>query len=178
MIIEGHILDTEMTRQKFKHILDSSGAKRIFEIGFNAGNSARLWLDLGVEHIQSIDICKWDYTEGRAHELMQEDARFKFRKMDSANLEESDLDGYDLLFVDGDHATEAVRNDILLGASAKIPYILVDDYNSSGWNGRIRECVDNVIRQIEYVWADQTLHYDSTGGINRMRLMKYETTGI
>lgn len=172
---EGHLLDTEITRIKFQHILDRTKAKSVFEIGFNGGHSSRLWLDLGVENLHSIDICKHEYTEEIARELEQKDSRFKFTKIDSNDVNAEMLNGCDLLFVDGSHEEEDVRNDLLLGAEAKVPYILVDDYNrnKSEQSVRIASCVDSIVGDLEYKYSyfGRELHYECSDGINRMRLL-------
>lgn len=175
---EGHILDTEITRKKFNNVLNEKSygtIKRVFEIGFNGGHSARMWLDLGAEHVHSVDICEHPYVEEIARELEEQDSRFTFQKIDSNDLVGEDLKGYDLLFVDGDHSEEGVRNDVFLGEEAEIPFILIDDYNhrEDKWNGRIGACVDSIVGDIffKYAWFGSTLHYDATGGTNKMRLM-------
>ena len=139
---EGHILDTDITRLKFNYILRTTKAKSVFEIGFNGGHSARLWLDLMKDdpdcRLHSVDICQHEYTEEIARELEKTDSRFTFTKANSNDLIGKDLEGYDLLFIDGEHSEDGVRNDLLLGAEAKIDYMLVDDYNFDVSEGEAR----------------------------------------
>lgn len=171
---EGHLLDTEITRLKFRHILGKTRAKRIFEIGFNGGHSARLWLELGAEHVHSIDICKHEYTEDIARELEKTDSRFTFTKIDSNDLDEEALEGYDLLFIDGDHDPETVRNDLLLGAGAGIGYMLIDDYNfpNTPQEARVGPIVNSIVGDLgfRYCFWGRALHYDCSHGPNKMRL--------
>lgn len=176
---EGHVLDTEMTRTKFRWVFDRVKPKKIFEIGFNGGHSARMFLEMFRGdpdfRVHSVDICNHEYTEEIARELEKEDPRFSFQKISSHDLIGEDIKGYDLLFIDGDHTEEGVRNDLFLGAEADIPYMLVDDYNhkEDRWNGRIGATVDSIVGDIgfRHCYFGSTLHYEATGGINKMRLI-------
>lgn len=176
---EGHILDTDITRLKFNYILRTTKAKSVFEIGFNGGHSARLWLDLMKDdpdfRLHSVDICQHEYTEEIARELEEKDPRFTFQKIDSADLIGKDLEGYDLLFIDGEHSEDGVRNDLLLGAEAKIGYMLVDDYNFDVSEGeaRVASATNSVVGDIGYPYCffGKWLHYECTAGTNRMRLI-------
>lgn len=171
---EGHILDTPKTREVFKHILQLGNIRRVFEIGFNSGHSARLWLDLGVEHLQSIDNCQHEYTEYVARDLEIETPRFSFNKISSHQLNPKELQGYDLLFIDGDHSKMGIQNDFWLGQEAQIPYILFDDYVDYGWQARCGGWIDRIINSQEnYTWCSDTYRYDASGGINQMRMCKW-----
>jgi hypothetical protein len=173
-MMEGHILDTPKTRKVFKHILQLGNIKRVFEIGFNGGHSARMWLDLGVEHLHSIDICQYDYTEHVARDLEIETPRFAFTKASSYELNYKELKGYDLLFIDGDHSQAGILNDFWVGQEAEIPYILFDDYVHTGWLARCGDWIDQIMHsQDDYTWCSDTYQYDSTGGINQMRMCKW-----
>lgn len=175
---EGHILnDDEMTLKKFNHILKLARyPKSIFEIGFNGGHSARMWLEFYKDdpdfRLHSVDICNHEYTEVIAKELEEKDPRFTFTKMSSFDLEVEQMQGYELLFVDGDHSAEGIRNDILLGNYSKIPYILIDDYKHRGHHHQIGDTADSIIGNLNfpYCWFGKKLHYNATDGINRMRL--------
>jgi hypothetical protein len=176
---EGHLLDTEITRKKFNFILKTTKAKSIFEIGFNGGHSARLWLDLKKDdpdfRLHSVDICNHEYTEEIARELEKQDTRFTFTKIDSNDLNGEDLSDYDLLFIDGDHSEDGVRNDMLLGAEAKMPYMLIDDYNlnATRTDVRIASTVNSIVGDVNFKYAfhGKWLHYDCTGGTNAMRMI-------
>lgn len=176
---EGHILDTDITRKKFNYILNRTQPKSIVEIGFNGGHSARLWLDLMKDdpdfRLLSIDICNHEYTEEIARELEEEDSRFTFMKADSNDLTGDDIRDYDLLFIDGEHSEEGVRNDLFLGEEAKMKYILVDNYNFdvSPGEARVASAVNSIIGDIafKYAFFGKWLHYDCTAGSNRMRLI-------
>lgn len=176
---DGHILDTEITRNKFNFMLGVSKPKAIFEIGFGGGHSARLWLDLHKDNpdfrLHSIDICENEYTEILARELEEEDSRFTFQKADSADLVGKDLEGYDLLFIDGAYTQDYARNDLLLGVEGKIPYMLVNNYRFEVSEGeeRYASAVNSVIGDIEYKYAffSRWLNYEHSTGINRFRLI-------
>ena len=175
---EGHVIDTEITRKKFKHMLNCSRAKSVFEIGFNGGHSARLMLDIMKDdpdfRLHSVDICQHEYTEPLARQLEKRDPRFTFQKADSKDLLGSDLHGYDMLFIDGDHTEDGVRNDLLLALESGIGYILIDDYNyeQNPQCARIAAAVDSFVGDIQHklCFFGKPLHYECSDGENKMRL--------
>lgn len=176
-ISEGHLVPSDMTYTKFGHMLKKSHAKSVFEIGFNAGHSARLFLDLKRDdpdfRLHSIDIGEHDYVEPLMKELAEQDPRFSYQIIDSQELEPEDLEGYDLLFIDGSHETQDFRNDITLGIVAKVPFILIDDYSLTGkFKRNVRLVADYIIADIgcKYNWYGSPLHYECTGGPNQIRL--------
>lgn len=180
---EGHIMPTPMTYSKFKNILDfCNNPKKIFEIGFNGGHSARMWLDLMKDekdfHLHSIDICMHEYTEPVARHLEESDSRFKFTRMSSFDLTPEDIEGYELIFVDGAHSYEGISKDLDLVLRANIPYVLVDDYKHNGWHAPIGDCVDELVQDPDspYYFFGPVRHYEATSTKpNKMRLLIHES---
>lgn len=176
-IAEGHLVPSDMTRTKFESMLKRSNAKSVFEIGFNAGHSARLFLDIMKDdpyfRLHSIDIGEHDYVEPLMKELAEQDSRFTYQIIDSQELEMEDVDGYDMLFIDGSHDKDDFRNDLILGIVAQVPFILIDDYSKTGkFKRNVRLIADYVLADIgcKYNWVGKALHYESTGGSNMIRL--------
>ena len=177
-VTEGHLLPTSLTRKKFKNVLDVTRATSVFEIGFNAGHSARMWLDLRKDdpnfRVHSIDIGQHYYTLPLMEELAEQDPRFTYEIIDSQDLEPEQVEGYDMLFIDGSHEPDILRSDVILGSLAGVKYMLVDDYNSrGGFKYTVRKTVNSIVGDtaFKYCWySKNVLHYESTGGISQMRL--------
>lgn len=113
--------------------------KRIFEIGFNMGHSARMWLELCPAEVHSCDVSRKDETVSAAIFLDQEynnpyresGDRFTFnwREEIGTNILYPYPEHYfDLAFIDGAHDDDNITNDILLCINMKIPYMLFDDW--------------------------------------------------
>lgn len=167
----GHQIDTPKTKLKFDTVLNHVKPRRIFEIGFNGGHSARRWLDYEpLLRLHSVDYCRFDYTRPIAEIMLQEYGKFSFQEIDSLNLTPEDVKGYDLLFVDGDHTSKYVTNDVMLGINAKVPWILVDDYkHKHEFGGHLDSgnVVDAILQdhpEYEIVYA---YHYDTTDGYGK-----------
>jgi predicted O-methyltransferase YrrM len=131
-INEGHAYLSDKTVRNFKSMLATTGAKKILEIGFNAGHSTYCFLstDRDIE-VHSIDIGRHRYTRPAANKMEKIFGdRFKFGIKDSREITPEELsEGYDLAYIDGDHRYEAMRRDYINCSLAKIPYILIDDIN-------------------------------------------------
>lgn len=89
----------------FLQLLYMSNVKSVLEIGTHKGGSARAFLEMGMD-VTSIDIVKQNEVHGVEKEY-PESFEFLYR------TEPIKLDhrGYDLLFIDGDHSYEAVKED-------------------------------------------------------------------
>lgn len=124
---EGHILHTDRSKKAIRTILDITQARYVFEIGFNAGHSAKLFLNQGV-NVKSIDIGYHPYTVDCARKLYQQHPRqFKFEQADSRQIGSEELEGFDLVFIDGNHHDDGLLNDLELALEAGNRWILVDD---------------------------------------------------
>lgn len=137
-----------------KDVLEISQPKELLEFGSHLGHSSCIWLSMSQANVTSIDLCngmghvEWlfsyaDYgvpsnapglkyvTEVFNHLFP---GRFRFFPNGSDNPETiqkySDRT-YQLLFVDGNHTFEGAKFDCEMGVKLKIPWILVDDYDSS-----------------------------------------------
>jgi hypothetical protein len=180
-MLEGHVIPDWESKFKFGVILALTSAKSIFEIGFNGGHSARLFLsyvdEFKIDKLHSIDICRWDYTEKIAKTLENNDSRFTFEKKDSLDLTSEEMKGYDLIFIDGNHDTKYIKNDLRKAIESGTPYILIDDYihQDTGYGGfyTTGDDVDKLIyelRETGYRMLGSPLHYSSTHQLGKMAL--------
>jgi predicted O-methyltransferase YrrM len=127
---EGHTYLTDKTVRNFQGVLDLTGAKTIFEVGFNAGHSSFLFLQLDTElSLHSVDNARHHYTEAcmvKMKEIFPD--RFTYEVLDSNTLEE--LGEYDLAFIDGDHHIDSLQHDYNLCRDNGVQWILVDDVDN------------------------------------------------
>lgn len=113
--------------------------KRIFEIGFNMGHSARMWLELCPADVCSCDVSRKDETIEAAAFLdktynkayTKHGDRFTFNWREEIGI--SKLNPYpekyfDLAFIDGAHDQMSIFGDICMCKDMKIPYLLFDDW--------------------------------------------------
>lgn len=173
--VEGHLLPTEKTIKVFEEIYSIVQPKSIFEIGFNAGHSAFMSLEMLPEvKYRSVDICRHAYTIPNG-ELLTEKygvARFALQNVDSKQVDPKSLVGYDLIFVDGDHSIKGLTSDIILCNDAKVPYILVDDYHGK-WFQSIIDLVDHFLLKEEFPYEKVDVYtYESRDGDNSAVLLR------
>jgi predicted O-methyltransferase YrrM len=113
----------------------------ILEVGFFAGASSFMWLHLSKAKLTSVDpmVNLYDINEKHTGSLENVDRlkayfgpeRFRFIQKDS-KVVRPDLDAsYDLMFIDGDHWDQGIRNDFDIALEKKIPWVLVDDFVTS-----------------------------------------------
>jgi len=131
---EGHGVATDKTVTSFKKVYDLVKPKKVIEIGFNAGHSAFIGLSIcdTIEKYVSVDIGKHKYTRTNANKMIDLFPNtFVYKEIDSKKLSHSKVskEGYDLAFIDGDHSLKGLTADIDTMAKAKIPYILIDDFD-------------------------------------------------
>ena len=172
--VEGHLIPTDRTVEVFKEIYDIVEPKSIFEIGFNAGHSAFMTLEMLPEvKYRSVDICRHAYTMPNGEMLNETYGdRFVLQKSDSKKLDPTGLRGFDLIFIDGDHSIKGLTSDLILANTAEIPYILVDDY-SSKWFQSIIDLVDHFLLKEEFPYERIDVYtYDSRDGDNSAILLK------
>lgn len=172
--IEGHMVASERTIQALSKVLQDTEAKRLFEIGFNAGHSAHMWLELDAKlHVKSIDICRHNYTEPNAHKMKKRYGdRFDFSNTNSQYLRPDQVAGFDTYFIDGDHSVKGISNDLILCWKAGAHYIIVDDYHSK-WFQCVIDLVDHFLAKDEFPYEKMyTFDYDSRDGNNTAILLK------
>jgi hypothetical protein len=115
--------------------------KSILETGFFAGASAFMNLWLSEACVTSVDPVESLHGPAEKHDGKIENVdklkvafpgRFTFLRKDS-RLIRPDVAGqsFDLMFIDGDHSEDGIRNDFQLAIDLNIPWILVDDFVTS-----------------------------------------------
>lgn len=113
----------------YREIAKIVSPKTIFEIGFNLGYSASMWLELLPNaSIFTIDISNKEETL-RAADILQDryGDRFYFKVADSKIIFNSK--GYtDMAFIDGGHLEEDVTHDIQLCLNSGINWLVLDDW--------------------------------------------------
>lgn len=172
--IEGHMIASERTIEALSKVLEDTQAKRMFEIGFNAGHSSHMWLELNPElYLTSVDICQHNYTLPNAVKMKNKyQSRFDFYKADSRDLQPALITGFDTYFIDGDHSVSGISNDLKLCWRAKADYIIVDDYHPK-WFQCVIDLVDHFLKKDEFPYEKMyTFDYDSRDGNNTAILLK------
>lgn len=119
----------------FRDTIEIVKPKRIFEIGFNMGHSATMWLSLFSGSVISCDVSQKDETFHGANTVWYRfKDRFIFEWREDITgewidgLKNTYLLPFDLAFIDGAHDDENITNDILLCKKLNIPYLLFDDW--------------------------------------------------
>ena len=172
--IEGHLVPNDKTQGVFKTIYDKIQPKRILEIGFNAGHSAYMVLEMLPEvTYRSVDICFWGYTYPNAQKLEEMYGnRFAFMKADSKRLIASTLKNFDAIFIDGDHSVNGLSSDLRLANDAEIPWILVDDYDPK-WFPAVPDVTEHMMGKDEFPYELVEVYtYESRDGDNMVALLK------
>lgn len=164
--MEGHSVATERTKDMWDDLLDSTYSENILEIGHGVGTVAQICLDLGAR-VHSVDIGQ--YPETWLAWKSQTDPKFSYEHKDSLLCYPEAYRGYDMIIVDGGHASVNVISDIMLGVKAGIEWIVVDDYTNE---------FQNIIHTVDFFCNRGILkhcaefEYDSTGGENTLVVLK------
>ena len=164
---EGHLVLSDHTIETLKRIYKHTKAKRVFEIGFNAGHSA-----LGVlstiddVHYHSIDICQYEHTEINAKTISDMfPERFVFDKINSMHLDYRSLIGYDMVFIDGDHRVPVASIDIQYARRAGVRWILIDDYEDV-WFPQLTDLIHHYIDSENFPYHLSGIYrYDTKDGL-------------
>jgi hypothetical protein len=110
--------------------------KRIFEIGFNLGYSAAIWMEVSEAEVCSCDISEREETI-KAARFLEHKYRFHDRFTFNHRYDLDDENGgvnpfhefyFDLAFIDGGHDTSSIIKDIVLCKKWRIPFLLFDDW--------------------------------------------------
>ncbi len=146
----------------YREIVEVIKPKKIFEIGFNLGYSAAVWLELTTAKIFTIDISDKEETL-KASEVMTEryGDRFEFMCIDSMLMREKGLwpcqdDMFDMAFIDGGHLEEHVTNDIQLCLDAGIDMLVLDDWLHQFGPG-VQVSVAKFPLEVVKVWGNTAL---------------------
>jgi hypothetical protein len=175
--VEGHVELTTKTLQAFQKVYQIANPAKMAEIGFNAGHSAYMALELMPEVIfHSVDACRYEYTRRNAIRMYERYGdRFRFTAAYSNTLPPKKLAGNDLIFVDGRHEREYLHQDLWLCRDANVKYILVDDYDTTrDWLlESVVELVDEIVNTAEFPYTPVcVIDYDCSDGENRAILLK------
>jgi cephalosporin hydroxylase len=138
-------------------ILEKINPSVIWEFGFNAGNSAAIWLCLTNAKVFSVDPSVEKYTLDSEMELIQKfgESRFKLYRCSSQQPElfSTILENKpDMVLVDGDHSYDGCLNDLKLCAEVKTPNIILDNLE----DGQILDALKNFLQtNPEYTLVDK-----------------------
>jgi 2-polyprenyl-3-methyl-5-hydroxy-6-metoxy-1,4-benzoquinol methylase len=137
----GGCFSWENESQFIADTVDIVKPNSILEIGFFAGASSFMWLELSKARLTSVDpmVNLYDANEKHTGKLANVDnlkrhfgqERFKFIQKDSKVVRPDLEDTYDLMFIDGDHWDKGIRNDFDIAIEKRIPWVLVDDFVTS-----------------------------------------------
>lgn len=132
-----------------KEVISLLSPNRILEIGTRGGHSALLWLfysqaevitvDLGLHKSYSTAMQILDSHFEDQFIALKGDSKYIFPRL------ESYIGKIDMIFIDGDHSTRGVVNDITLAKELKIPYLLFDDMHFAS----VRKGIDLFLKNNE-----------------------------
>ena len=155
----GHMVANESVINFWRDVKNKTDFKKIFEIGFNAGHSSSIMLSLFDDiHVSSFDICMFTITKQNADIVKSRFGdRFNFFEKDSMNLKPSDLNGFDIFFVDGSHDLPHIRNDLNLAFMSDVEYVVIDDLQ----NRNVKKTFEENKNRLKVV--EETTYPASTG---------------
>lgn len=158
--VEGYWHDKNIFRPVVQDIYAKINPETMLEIGFNIGYSASMWLEFDPKNklkLTSVDIGKHEDT-AKAAEAVKNlyGDRFEFILCDSRKVKPQLKDRmFDLAFIDGDHNTEGVRNDIQLCLDLGIPYLVFDDWHELTVEGKhsnsVRPTCENDFKKLSLI---------------------------
>lgn len=133
---EGHCGDCPCQQMILKALCTGGAVKNVMEIGFNAGHSADLFLSSNeIIEMVSFDIGHYDYVNtGKEYIDKTYPDRHTLILGDSLNTVPQHNKKYDLIFIDGCHKFNNVRNDILNCRKLAHPetIVIIDDTITNG----------------------------------------------
>ena len=130
----GHMPPSKEVVDFWKKVKEHTDFKTLVEIGFNAGHSSSIILTLFEDtKILSHDIGQFDITL-RNGELVKDKFKNRFDLVikNSLSIQPSEINGNDVLFIDGGHDYEIVSKDIELFINSDIQYLVLDDMQHRG----------------------------------------------
>ena len=130
----GHMPPSDAVINFWTDVKRLTDFKKLVEIGFNAGHSSSIILSLFDDvTIQSYDIGQFDITHKNG--IIVKDRfgdRFDLDITDSLKITTGEVNGSDILFIDGGHDYQFVSGDIDLWRNSDIPYVIIDDLQHPG----------------------------------------------
>lgn len=134
--------------QVFRVAQQITGAKSVFEIGFNRGHGSAIWLSMGCT-VHSIDVVEHPKLQAGVYILYSRFGRnFTYSKRSSMG---SCINEFEIAFVDGDHGFEGVMADIELCRKLKIPWMLFDDFNPKTGPGVQKAIMESGIKMVTLI---------------------------
>ena len=152
----GHMPPSQDVIEFWKRVKEKTDFKTFVEIGFNAGHSSSIILSLFSDvKILSYDIGQFDITLTNG-ELVKDrfKDRFDLKIKNSLHVTPNEINGNDVLFIDGGHDYEIVSKDVQLFINSDIKYLVLDDMQNKGVKQAYKEYLDNdnyeVVDEQEY----------------------------
>jgi hypothetical protein len=158
----GHMHVSDEVVDFWRETKRITGWKRMMEIGFMAGHSSAMNLELFNDtYVHSHDIGGYPVTMlNQASHKERYGDRFDFTKVNSLTLNSEDIDScnYDIMFIDGNHAEAAARSDVNLFLNSNIKYAAIDDMNYGGVSNVVNPLVEDgtltILKDTLYPGAD------------------------
>lgn len=130
----GHMPPSADVINFWSAVKEKTNFKTFVEIGFNAGHSSSILLSLFNDiTIKSFDIGQFDVTVENSRIVKEKFGdRFDLTIKDSLTITKEEINGSDLLFIDGGHDYPIVSGDINLWKQSDMPYVVIDDLQHRG----------------------------------------------
>lgn len=130
----GHMSNSPEVINFWKKVKEITNFKKMTEIGFNAGHSSAIILSVFEDtSITSYDIGQFDVTLSNGKILKKKfKDRFDLLIKDSTRLIPEEINGQDILFIDGGHDYPIVKSDLNLFLNSDIKYVVIDDLQNQG----------------------------------------------
>jgi predicted O-methyltransferase YrrM len=133
----------------FREVVEIVKPTAIFEIGFNMGWSAALWLELTGGIVHSCDISVKEETL-KAAELLAKKYNRRFHYYNRNHLIPEGFDaGWDMIFIDGSHLMVDVVMDIQDSLYCRTPFLVFDDILPEF--GEVQEAIDIFSDELELI---------------------------
>jgi len=130
----GHMPPSDDVINFWKTVKEKTNFKTFVEIGFNAGHSSSILLTLFDDiTIKSFDIGQFPITITNGDIVKNKfKDRFSLTIVDSLKITYGEINGSDILFIDGGHDYPIVSGDVSLWKGSDVPYVVIDDLQNRG----------------------------------------------